>query len=430
MNRTALILLLGVAIAAPLQAQRSDLPPEEVIADALDDAPAVQAAKARIVAAQAHARTLTTTTGEVVATGSYLRRSVTGERTYDEFDATLSRSFRLPGKGALDRVAGLYGVQAAELRAEDAHHQAAVALATLWHDWLAAAEVHRAELRMIENQRASLAAIRRRVALRDAAQLDVDQAQSALALAEAQAAASRNAAGRARATLAATYPQIPLPPEPPALAIPSLPPEPLEVLRAFVVERSHEIGAAAREADRASAMAARARRDRFADPSAGVRMFSERNGLERGIGVFASLPLGGGNRRALADQAGAEANAATIDLLQVRRQIAVVANAGLTDAVTRFEAWEATQRSFASASAAVARTERGYALGGIELADLLYARRQALEAERAEINARSEADRAILKLRIDAHVIWADRHDPGHDDGVNPKTHANGPSMK
>ena len=430
MRTTLVIAMLATALAAPAWAERADLPPEAIVAEALDNAPAVLAAVARIEAARAAARTLRTTTGEITASSSYIRRSVTGERTYDEFDASLQRSFRLPGKGALDRAAGAFGVQVAELRAEDAHHQTAVTLSALWHDWLAAAEIHRAELRVIANQRASLGAVRRRTALRDAAQLDVDQAQSALALAEAQAAASRTAVERARATLAATYPLIPLPVEPPTLATPELPAEPLETLRRLVVERSHEIGAAARDADRTSSLAARARRDRFADPSVGVRMFSERNGLERGIGVFASVPLGGGNRHALADQASAEANAIAIELQQVRRQITVVADTGVTDATTRLEAWDATRRSLSSASTAVARTERGYALGAIDLTDLLYARRQALDAERAEINARAEANRAIHKLRVDAHVTWADRHDPGHEDGGATPAHGVGPTKE
>lgn len=430
MRTTIMIATIGFAFAAPAQAQRTDLPPDAVVAEALDSAPAVLAATARIEGARATARALRTTTGEFTATSSYIRRSVTGERTYDEFDASLQRSFRLPGKGALDRAAGAFGVQVAELRAEDAHHQAAVTLSTLWHDWLAAAEIHRAELRVIENQRASLKAVQRRASLRDAAQLDVDQAQSALALAEAQAAASRTTVERARATIAATFPVIPLPSEPPPLATPELPTEPLETLRRLVVERSHEIGAAARDADRTSSLAARARRDRFADPSVGVRMFSERSGLERGAGVFASVPLGGGNRRALADQAGAEANAVAIELQQIRRQVTVVANTGVTDALTRLEAWAATRRSLSSASTAVDRTERGYALGAIDLTDLLYARRQALDAERAEISARAEADRATHKLQVDAHVVWADRHDPGHEDGGTTAAHAYGPTKE
>jgi hypothetical protein len=37
----------------------------------------------------------------------------------------------------------------------------------------------------------------------------------------------------------------------------------------------------------------------------------------------------------------------------------------------------------------------------------LYAERQSLESNRAELAARAAAVRAILKLQIDAHLLWA-----------------------
>ena len=188
---------------------------------------------------------------------------------------------------------------------------------------------------------------------------------------------------------------------------PEMPDQPLTVLRDLVVTRSHEIRAADGEAQRLAVLARRARLDRIADPSIGIRLFSERSGLERGAGIVASMPLGGGHRRAVADRASAEANAAAIDLEQVRRAITVIADIDLSDARTKFEAWQATYRSADSAVAAASRTERGYKLGAVDLSDLLYAARQANDARRAEINARAEAARALFKLRIDSHTIWA-----------------------
>jgi outer membrane protein TolC len=147
--------------------------------------------------------------------------------------------------------------------------------------------------------------------------------------------------------------------------------------------------------------------DRIADPSIGFRLFSERNGMERGAGIVASMPLGGSHRRALADRASSEASASTIDLEQVRRTINVTADIDLSDATTRFEAWQASRASAGSAAAAADRTARGYQLGAIDLTDLLYAQRQANDARRAEIAARADAARAIFKLRIDSHTVWA-----------------------
>jgi outer membrane protein TolC len=245
------------------------------------------------------------------------------------------------------------------------------------------------------------------MAMRDASPLDVDQAQSALALAEAQAAQSHSQIERARIALLTHFPQITLAVEAPPMSEPELPVEPLPHLRDLVVERSHEIRAADREAQRMTVLSQRARMDRIADPSLGFRLFSERSGLERGAGLVVSMPLGGGHRRALSDRASSEASASMIDLEQVRRTIAATADVDLSDANTRFEAWQASRSAVTSAATAAGRTARGNQLGAIDLSDLLYAERQANEARRAEIAARNEAARAIFKLRIDSHSVWA-----------------------
>jgi outer membrane protein, heavy metal efflux system len=406
--RTRCLAVTWLLLAATMaHAERTDLPPPDLVAQALDDAPGVRASVARIGSAKASADALRSGPYEAVLSGSVLRRAVTGERDYTEFDGTVSKPFRLPGKARLDRSAGALGIEVAENNAEDARHQAALMLSGLWHDWLFATELSRNDQLAIANYRSALTAVQRRMTLRDASALDVDQARSALALAQAQAAQSRSLAERARIALLSYFPQIKLPAEAPAMSEPELPVEPLTRLRDLVIERSHEIRAADRESQRMAVMSRRARMDRIADPTLGFRLFSERNGLERGAGIVASMPIGGSHRRALADRASSEASASMIDLEQVRRTISVTADVDLSDAISHFEAWQASRVSASSAATAASRTARGYQLGAIDLSDLLYAQRQANDARRAEIGARNEAARAIFKLRIDSHTVWA-----------------------
>lgn len=413
--RLAAAAALLLAGTAPLHAQRADLPPEPAVIAALDNHPAVAAALARVEAARAGATMLARGTHEVTVTGSYVRRTVDREGDFNEFDATVTRAFRLPGKAALDARAGALGVEVAENQMEDARHQVALRLADLWHEWLAAGSLYRSDAEAVAALDQALAAIRRRVALRDAAPLDVDQAMAALDGARAQAEASLAAREAARAAIAANFPDLPLPAEPPELPVPALPAQDLAALRDQVVIRSHEIRAADREAQRLGVVARRTAADRLADPSFGVRLFSERGGMERGAGLVASIPLGGGHRRAAAERASAEANAARLELAVVQRGVNAVADTDLANARNRIAAWRRAEAAVTSADAAVARVARGHALGQIDLAELLYARRQATEARRAEIAARVESDRALLRLQIDAHVIWigVEKHD--HD---------------
>jgi hypothetical protein len=185
-----------------------------------------------------------------------------------------------------------------------------------------------------------------------------------------------------------------------------LPPEGLEALGALVVARSHEIGAAAANSDQAALLAERARRDRFADPSVGIRGFSEFGGAERGIGLLVSVPLGGGNRRALADKAGAGASAAQAQALAVRHEIEALAGRDIATGAGAFAAWQEARRAAEASASAAARALRGHALGGMDIADRLYAQRLAQEAALAEAVARAEAWRAITRLQIDSHTLW------------------------
>lgn len=398
--------LLAAGAAVPAQAQTGDLPPHDLVMRALDAQPGVEAATARIDAARAENAALRRGSHEITAQGTLSRRTVDREGRYVEYDATVSRAFRLPGKAALDRRAGALGVDIAENRMEDARHQAALMLATLWYDWVLASELHRNAGMLVANQDALVAATRRRAELRDAAELDLQQAGASLALAKAQAGDAAASRDRARALMETRFPDLPLPAEAPALHEPAVSNDDLSRLQRLIVEHSHEIAAAAGTAERQSVLARRARADRFADPSLGVRLFSERSGQEQGAGLFMALPLGGGHRRALADRASAEASAARAEQVIVEREVAGNAAADAAEFRARQIAWHASRESVRHAEASAALAARGQQLGAIDLAERLYADRQANEARAQELGARAAAARLILKLRIDAHTLW------------------------
>lgn len=398
------MLLLGMPTAG--LAQDYALPPEGQVIGVLDHHPNVEAARARVESARAAGGMLRAGAHEVTLSGSYMSRDVTGERRYNEFDATVSRAFRLPGKAALDRESGKLGVEVAQNRAEDVRHQTALTLSQLWFDWLGYSELYRGDLINVGTLEKGLKAVERRAELRDAAQLEVDQARAALDQAQAAAAATLAQREEARALLAANFPDLALPQDAPALGDPVLPPEGLAQLYDLVIARSHEIRAADKEAQRLDTVAHRAKADRIADPQIGLRAFRERDGLERGAGVVLSMPLGGGYRKSQAEMATAEAGAARLDLMQARRTVEAMARTDLANVTNRMAAWDRLRASVVSATAATDRTARGYDLGVTDLSDLLLARRQLQEAVRGETEARAAAIQAIVKVRIDSHSIW------------------------
>lgn len=387
------------------------LPPAEAVERAVDEHPLVQAGLARSDAARELARGLRTGPHEFTVSGSYSQRRIDREGEFNEYDATLERGIRLPGKAALDRRAGEFGISAAEYRVAETRHRAVLLLNDIWWDWLENhAEVEAGEA-AVANLTAALAAVERRIALQDAALVDADQARSALATARVALEQGRSRTEIARSRLEVQFPSLPLPVEAPELPDPVMPLTGLGALRDQTLAQDHGMPGAQAEADRQSTLAERARRDRIADPTLGFRLFSERGGAERGIGVVASIPIGGAGRSAIAGQAQAEARAATAEFAAARFTAQETATTGYAEAGNSWTAWRSSLNARTSSKLAADRLRQGYRLGGVELADLLYAERQAQEALKAETATRAEALRAISRLRINAHDLWPNNHD-------------------
>ncbi|MCP5396375.1 MAG: TolC family protein [Sphingomonadaceae bacterium] len=398
-------LLSAALLATPLAAEPG-LPEEADVQAALDSHPSVVAARARAEAARADARARSKGTHEITFSGSYTRRRIDREGEFDEYDAALTRAFRLPGKARLDREIGEAGVLAADNIAEDAKHQAALLLSGYWFDWLAAEAQARIDSTAVRNYEKALAVVKRREQLRDASRLDVDQAEAALGTARVLAEQSAGQASLAKARLAAHFPALVVPETPPELPEPLVSDEELLRLAALVPMNSHEITAADAQAQQSAAIAQRAQKERMADPSVGVRLFSERGGAERGAGLLFSIPLGGGHRKALAEQAGAEASAAQAEAQLARFGVKEVADADLAEARYRIAAWKRARQAMDAQMAALLKLRRGHELGEIDLFDLLLGERMVHDAFRMEAATRAEALRSIAKLRIDSHELW------------------------
>lgn len=404
-RRLVQLALPACLLAAPLAAEPG-LPPEEAVAQALQDHPSVTAAHARLEAARARSEGIRKGNAELTVQGSYVRRDVNGGAAFDEYDAQLSRPIRLPGKARIDRAIGAYGTEVAENIAEDARHEAALLLAAHWFDWLSASAQAQVDRAAVGNYEAGLAALERRLVMHDAAQLDVDQAQAALAEARRTLEHSSGLAALARTRLQTHFPALALPVDAPEVPLPEIADARLSQLGDLVIVNSHQIAAAEAESARMAAVAERARADRVADPTVGLRLFSEFGGIERGAGVFVSLPLGGGHRKALASEAGAGASAAQADAQLARYEVSEVASSDVTEARFRLASWQRARDAVAAQMAALEKLRRGHQLGEIDLSDLLLGERMVHEAFRREAEARAEAMRSITKLRIDAHDLW------------------------
>jgi outer membrane protein TolC len=423
-----LVLAAALAVSATQARAAEPLPPlpdPDTAHQVLAETPAVQAALAAREAARARGEALDAGPYEFELDAVGQRRDVRHEGDYSEWEAGISRRLRLPGKAALDRELGTLGNEVAELGIADAFHGAALELLDGWFGWLDATSAVAAAATARDRLAEERAAVDKRLARGDAARIDLDLADSALAGAEAALAEARTAAAERSAALGARYPGLPLPAAPPPIPDPEAPATDAAALAAQIVARSHEIGIAEARYQQSMKRAQRGERNRRPDPALGIRTLSERGGDETAVGLTFNIPIGGRYRAAEARALAADAGAASAELDAVRRQIVAGARAVTARMQGSLAAWRAARRAAEAADAHAARARRGYQLGETDLFSLLTAERTAQDARRAEIAARIAAHRAIGRVRVDAHQMWAYHH--GHEeDGAAADQHRHG----
>jgi cobalt-zinc-cadmium efflux system outer membrane protein len=413
MNRRLLISCFTLAFAlgmgeANAAVDGSYLPPEELIREALDTHPDVLQAKARVQSASAIADARRAGPHEFLLNGEYVSRDARTDGQFHEWSAGVSRAFRLPGKANADRQIGDLGIDVADNGYEDARHQVALALKNYWLEWLAAEADYEIADAEVQSHEAQLSATERKVELGDAAMLEVDLVRAALAQVRMQMAQADRIRQEARASLRHNFPNLALP-----IAAPELP-VPVEVFqeaslddwRAAVIENSHEIRMAQSEAERQRWLAQRARLDRMADPTLGLRAFQERGGNESGLGFFFSIPVGGRLRNAESDALAAEAVAAELEARKIVRDVELLAEHDIIQVQMGLDGWRQSHTALEASGAALARMTRSVEVGESDLTELLVAQRQDFEVRRAEASARIAAHDAVLQLQIDSHRIW------------------------
>lgn len=406
----ALPIMLGLAASAVGAVEATpNLPPDEVVRKVLFESPNVQAASSQIRVEEANRDRLEAGRYEWnVRYGSQQRKTyptTADNQSYHEWNATLERPFRLPGKAALDAELGAKGIELAQTALGDTRHEAGRALLHAWFVWLkesASAQQWEEQLALLDKQSA---AIRRRLQLGDAARLDNVLAEAAQAQAQAQLAQARLRRQSAAEELRLRYPGLPLVPvqnisEPVPIE------GGLDYWLAQIVEASHEVQLASRQVQHARLAAERAASERLPDPTIGIGSSRERGGEERIVGVFVSIPLPGQARRADSAAALAQVDVAMRQEEGARRRVQTETAVLYQTAVSARESWQSGRASASRLEQAANMTARAYQLGEGSLNDLLTARRLANEAQLTERQMRLDALEFRYRLLLDAHQLW------------------------
>ena len=406
-----LIAFFGLAYsaqAAPAPETPGLLP--TVIARALlEQDPSVAAARAGLEVARQEAGILESSPYEWSAKLSSQRRTVREGPAYQEWNAGIERSLRLPGKAEADRNIAKATIEEAEARYGDALHEAARELLSLWLEWLGAERGR--ELAGANRQAAqeNLNAVEKRVRAGDASKLDASLAQADLA---EQQRVDNDAKTQAAVTWGRLHARFPGTGREFKVLPASLPlKETLAFWRERILSESDELKTAQAQLQRAQAQAERARADKLPDPTVGIYSASEIGGRERITGLSISMPIPGGqrNRRSAKALHSVEVLRQHVELTKRQLEAAIVSAIATAEG-----AYTSLQLAESGASAMQDNTrlmQRAYALGEADLQALLLARRQATAATQSALTARIEALKSYYLLLIDAHLVWDLEHD-------------------
>jgi outer membrane protein TolC len=415
--------LLFCVLLAPYAASGADypdLPSTALVDQVFDRYPPVLAAKSGIRLEQANRQRFEAGPYEATLRLLGQQRDVRAEPSerYNEWGVGVERAFRLPGKSSLDSQLGEQGVTQARLVYGDALHEAGRALLKGWFSWLREREQTVQWQAQVASLKEQLEIVSKRMKAGDAPKLERMSAEAALAQAEAGQAQARFRQQSAATDLLRRFPGLTLPAEV-KLSEPQAPQHDAAYWRQQVLEHNHELAAAQAESRRSQLAVSRAQSDETADPSLGVHYANERGGEERIVGLTLSIPFGGQARAAATEGTRAQAEMASQREAVVLAKLEAEAEnlfAGAQAAYhSALSAREAAQRIQASADL----TARAYALGEHGLADVLLAKRQALEANLAATLAQLDANEARYRLLLDSHQLWpidADEHQGAHGD--------------
>jgi outer membrane protein TolC len=388
--------------APPLSGQ--GLLPAGTARTLIDQDPGVVAARAGLEAARQEAGILETSPYEWTARLSGQRRAVESGSRYREWNAGIERTLRLPGKSSADRSIGEATVAEGKARYSEARRQSARELLALWLDWLAA--VQGQELASTNRQTAQdiLDAVEKRLHAGDASKLDRSLAHAALSEQRRVENDARTQVNASWSRLNARFPEL----GQPSTAFPVL--VPLKESAAFwrdrILAESQTLKIAQALLQKAQAQSARARAEKFPDPTVGLYTASESGGQERIAGISISIPIPGGQRNLRSIQTAHLTQVSLQEVELMKRQLeADIAGAVATSQGT-YESWQIAETGISAMQDSASLMQRAYALGEAELQALLLVRLQATTAAQNALAARTAALKANYQLLVDAKLIW------------------------
>ncbi len=410
--RKLLFIPLALCAGAAFAADSPDLPPLDQVRSALESNVNVQTAETGVKLEQANQKRWDAGNHEFnLRAGTAKRRVISAGQQLNEWDVALERGFRLPNKVMIDGDIGAQGVEHAQYVLGDARHEASRSLLHLWFNWQREQAQIRQWQQQVEILQQQAQMTEKRMQAGDAPRMELNQAQAAVSQAMVALQQARVRTRLAANELARLFPALTLP-EQAAPATPQAIEHDFAYWKQRVLDHNHELEVVQADARYQRLLAQRARADRVADPTIGVRYSSELGGNERVTGLYVVVPFSFGVRGAVAEGAGYQAEISAEREAAVQRRLDSDISSAHAQAIGSYDTWSQAHEAATSVRQNAELVSRAYSLGESSLSDVLTARRLALESSLAETVAQLDANEARYRLLLDAHLLW-------EEDGVN-----------
>lgn len=397
MRYAFLSFLIAWCITVPAEA----LPPLDMLREAIDVSPALDAARAEVDRARATSKRLSVGPYEIQAQGGGGRRRVDNalnpDDRFTEWQANVSRSMRLPGKRAADKDLGDLEVAIAEADLAAARREAQMTFVAAWTAWRQAHSVHALAAETATSAQSLADAEAKGVRAGGARAVDADQLAAWAGFYTIEATSAQAQADNAKTALLAAFPALTLPVKPSALGW-----DDARIAALLIADAAPSPAAMSAKlvAEQAAVTANRVRQERIPDPTFGFQLSNEFGGQERSFLATVSIPLSGRARAAASREAfGRSASAAAQSRaaeLEAERRIAAAKRA----AAAAVQSLKQAQEAEAAIMRVLDRLEQGRKAGGVRLTELITARRTLYDAQRGLYTQRIAAEQSLMELAI------------------------------
>lgn len=328
----------------------------------------------------------------------------------------VEKQIRLPGKYQLDQDLAKRGVNIAELKYEDAKHEASKVLLGNWFAYMRTAlQLNRLQEQLGQIQQ-YMDMTQQRIRAGDAPRLELMLLNNEHSQVEEKYMQAKAAYYQAQQLLARDYRgTIPEQWNSDVIQV-----GPIKYTQAEWIQQilsaNHELELVRTQAEQQHALLKREQLNKIPDPTIGLGYSREQSGVENLMGVTVSVPLSGSRSRVAAGMAAAEARKADYEVGRVENRLRQEAQYWSTQMESAQVRYGKAQQNLNQLQQQHSLMQKAYKLGELNLNELLLHSQQLIEARSRVDQAKVDYAESYGLLLLNSHQLWP-LHDEHEHDG-------------